>query len=255
MRRMWGIAHLAALACTLGGGVGVLAARGLPAPEVAARQAAMAPAAATAAPASAPAPAPAPLPAPAPAPVLVASAARPAAPTTRSAAPVRAVAVRRAPAPTVPAVAPASEAQRGAAALSRIAYPWRDLGYEIVFLGPQRGLFGKTVPAQRRIEIYVRPSEDETLLAHMIAHELGHAVDVTYNDDARRARWRDLRGIGAATPWFGCSRCTDYATPAGDFAETFALWQVGPPEFRSQMAPPPTAEQFDQLRPLFIPST
>ena len=199
-----------------------------------------------AAPALAATPAPIPTTAPPPVPAPPTTAARSVARAATSAAPT----ARPAVAPAS-AVAVGAEQRRGEQALARITYPWRQLGFSVSFLPGRPGLFGKTVPAEHRIEIYVRTDEDDLLLTHMVAHELGHAVDVSYSDDARRARWLQLRGIDPATPWFGCSLCTDYQTPAGDFAETFALWQAGPRDFRSRMAPPPDAQQLASLQPLF----
>jgi hypothetical protein len=48
-----------------------------------------------------------------------------------------------------------------------------------------------------------------------------------------------MRGIPASTPWFGCSYCSDFATPAGDFAETYAQWQRGTFDSRTKIAPMP----------------
>ena len=56
-----------------------------------------------------------------------------------------------------------------------------------------------------------------------------------------------LRGIDPATPWFGCDRCADFDTPAGDFAETFALLLLGPKDFRGRIAPPPNRTQISEL--------
>src|SRR5438309_2307783 len=121
-------------------------------------------------------------------------------------------------------------------ALARISYPWRQLGYRIVFMGPEPGMWGRT--SQRSlstIEIYVRPDESVDMLAHVVAHEIGHAVDLVYGTDQRRSLWLELRGI-SPRPWFTCSMCQDFSTPAGDFAEIFAYWQLG--DFsRSELAP------------------
>ena len=58
-----------------------------------------------------------------------------------------------------------------------------------------------------------------------------------------RAAYAAMRGIPAGTPWFGCSYCTDFATPAGDFAETYAQWQRGASDSRTEVAaiPDPAA--------------
>ena len=137
-------------------------------------------------------------------------------------------------------------------ALALIDFPWKQLEYEIVFLPARRGFRAMTIQKERRIEIYVRPADDTGLLAYDIAHELGHAIDFSHNTHEIRRKWMELRGIDSATPWFGCNRCTDYSTPAGDFAETFALLLLGPEHFSSRIAPKPTQEQIPALMPFFL---
>jgi hypothetical protein len=152
------------------------------------------------------------------------------------------------------AVSGTPEEQAGRAALARVTYPWAATGYTIVFSGARPGLFGLTKADERRIEIYVRPGENPDLLAHVIAHEIGHAVDKTFNNAARRAQWLAIRGLAPSTGWFTCNRCHDFDTPAGDYAETFALWQLGLHDFRGTVAPEPDAAMLARLVPLFAPS-
>jgi hypothetical protein len=150
------------------------------------------------------------------------------------------------------AAPPAAPQAKAAAALARISYPWRQLGYRINFLGPQPGVSGRTSPRSMGfIDIYIRPDESVDMLAHVIAHEIGHAVDLTYGNDQRRQLWDELRGM-SPRPWFTCNMCEDFATPAGDFAETFAYWQLHDMS-RSQLGPAPTPAQLAQLEPLFNP--
>jgi hypothetical protein len=132
-------------------------------------------------------------------------------------------------------------------ALALIHYPWEKLGYEIIFLGPRPGYRAMTISDRRRIEVYVRPGDDISLLAFDLAHELGHAFDLERNNTARRNRWREMRGISQSVPWFGCNRCPDYQTPAGDFAETFALLLLGPKNYHSRIALAPTPEEIPDL--------
>ena len=140
---------------------------------------------------------------------------------------------------------------RPESALALLQIPWKDLGYEIVFMPARPGFRAMTFPGQRRIEIYARPQDDLDLLAYDIAHELGHAIDVSYNTAETRKRWMVARGIDPATAWFGCDRCSDYNTPAGDFAETFALILIGPKYFRSRIAVRPTPENIPVLAEFF----
>ena len=140
---------------------------------------------------------------------------------------------------------------RQQAALALIPFPWQQLKYDIVFLQPRVGIRAMTFPMGHRIEIYARPQDDIHLLAYDIAHELGHAMDMTYNTNETRRKWMELRGIDPVTPWFGCDKCSDYSTPAGDFAETFALLLFGPKGFKGRIAPPPTPLQIPLLFPFF----
>ena len=149
------------------------------------------------------------------------------------------------------AVAASPEMMRNNAALSMITFPWQVLEYQIVFMDPQTGYRAMTYPKQHRIEIYARPGDDSPRLAHDIAHELGHAVDVTYNTPEMRRKWMELRGIDPDTSWFACNKCSDFSSPAGDFAETFALLQVGPEYFSGRIASRPTAEDIPRLIAFF----
>ena len=133
---------------------------------------------------------------------------------------------------------------RGQRALEHISYPWAERlpGWQIEFLGGRPGLFGLTKVDQKRIEIYVRDDQSEDLLVHIIAHEIGHAVDVTLNDGPDRRRWQEIRGVGDE-PWWPDSAASDFETGAGDFAEVFAYWQVQSDNYRSKLGPKPDEAQ------------
>lgn len=148
-------------------------------------------------------------------------------------------------------VEPSDPRSRGEAALATISYPWEQLlpGWTIDFLPEKSGLFGLTLVPDKRIEVYVRDNQTEALLAHVIAHELGHAIDVTLNDGPDRRAWAEARGTGSS-PWWPGNGTTDFSTGAGDFAESFAAWQVGSGSFRSTLAGPPTDAQIELLAQL-----
>jgi hypothetical protein len=105
---------------------------------------------------------------------------------------------------------------------------------------------------EHRVEVYVRAADTPQTLSYTLAHELGHVIDLTASTPARRAAYRDLRGLGEAAPWFGCDACTDVETPAGDFAETvgYALTDPGY-DWSSRLGPRPTPAQVAAVRALY----
>jgi hypothetical protein len=149
--------------------------------------------------------------------------------------------------------APYSIQVRGEAALRRLSYPYQQLGYTVTFLPGVSGYFGRGFHEQRRIEIYVRSGESDEALAHVVAHEIGHAIDWMYHTPSRDHEWLQLRGVDPSTEWAPCPFCTDFGAPSGDFAESFALWQLGNTDFRSTLAARPTSAQLQQLAHLFYP--
>ncbi len=143
--------------------------------------------------------------------------------------------------------------ERGQAALALVEFPWaqRLPGWKISFHPERSGVYGYTLVTERRIEVYVRSDQTDQLLAHVVAHEIGHAIDVTHNDGADRDRWVKARGLGQA-PWWPADGAADFSTGAGDFAESFAAWQVGSESFRSKLGPAPSSEQQTLLRQLAL---
>ena len=166
-----------------------------------------------------------------------------------------------APAAVVP-VAASTSASPGTGTLEQAtgAQAWRlisfDLGrlpgWTVVFLPGRVGYRARTLPEEKRVEIYVRQGDTAPMVAYDLGHELGHAVDVTYSTPARRSSYRSIRGIPADARWFGCADCTDFATPAGDFAETFGFMVTDPGfNWRSVLGRAPTNEQIAAVTALY----
>ncbi|MDA3040088.1 MAG: hypothetical protein O3C27_11275 [Actinomycetota bacterium] len=171
--------------------------------------------------------------------------------TTNSRAIAPATTLRPTAAPTTDE--PRTPTERGHEALELITYDWRDKlsDWSIVFAPGREGVLGLTYVDDKTIEVFVRDDQTAALLAHVIAHEMGHAVDVTLNSSDERERWQEARDIGSA-PWWPDDGATDFLTGAGDFAESFAAWQVGSGDFRSKLAGPPNAAQLGLLAELCV---
>ena len=171
--------------------------------------------------------------------------------------------------------------QRAEIALSQINYDWETNleGWSIQFLTPVGRASGYTWTEHRRIEVFVKDDADQARIRRILAHELGHAVDVTLNTGDERREWLAQRA-GQGTPpqeippqeippqeippqeippqeippqeipWWPSSAAPDFETGAGDFAEVFAAWEVGIDDYRSTVAPVPSDADFALLERL-----
>lgn len=182
-------------------------------------------------------------------------------PTTAPPAPATTVVTAAVPAtPRVtaaPRVAAASTPalslqERGELALGLISFPVAATRYTMVFAGHLDGILGITDNSNRTITIYIRNGQSTSSIARVIAHEIGHAVDFGLLTWAKRAEYMSIRGL-TADSWYPCNLCEDYASPAGDFAEVFAYWQLGPGDFRSMMSGEPSPEQLAALVHILSP--
>jgi hypothetical protein len=124
---------------------------------------------------------------------------------------------------------PGAPASVGAAAEALIAYDFRAVlsGWSFVYEGPRDGYRGNTNTVTRTISIYVSDGDTPQAVADVIAHEVGHAIDVMYLGDDQRAEWLDQRGIDAG--WWPHSGASDFHVGAGDFAEAVATTIVESP--------------------------
>ena len=182
-------------------------------------------------------------------------------PAPERAAPPRAVRpatepLRRTPGPVLSRAArsaPSYPVRRGEAALAALDWPWRELVFDVRFEAHRGRFLGLTDASTRTITVYVKRGQSEGDLRTTIAHELGHALDAVTGTQEMRRGYRAVRGIDPDVPWYPCDRCEDLRSPAGDFAETFARWLVGPAYARRTLVPPPDAEQLEALDYFFRP--
>ncbi len=147
--------------------------------------------------------------------------------------------------PTVMASAMSAD-ERIDRALAMVQLDWANMlpGWTLEFRGPRDGYQGVTFPKQHLIQVYIRSSSTPTLIAHVIAHEVGHAVDVTYLDDDDRSGFSIMRGRSANAVWWAGDGATDFASGAGDWAESFSWWATGGVgQWRSDLGSPPDAVQ------------
>lgn len=156
------------------------------------------------------------------------------------------------PARAVERLSSASARETASRAVGLIRYDWRNglPGWELRFVDGRRGYRGLTHSTQRVIEVFVRDDDTPVVLAHVTAHEIAHAIDVTYFGPEQRGTWAAVRGLRPGAPWFVQSGGSDFASGAGDFAESFAWWQTTGSQWFGQLGPPPTVTQLGVLAQL-----
>ncbi len=173
----------------------------------------------------------------------------PASSTSTSVAP--ATTIELAPPTTSASTTTATSVPLGQQALDRVSFDWRTRfpNWVVEFRSAREGIRALTYPAERRREVFVRPSDTASTLHRVFAHELGHLIDVELNNDEDRARWFETRGIAQSTPWWPSASAPDFDTGAGDFAEAFAVWETGVSS-RSTVGDQPDAADLELLREL-----
>lgn len=125
----------------------------------------------------------------------------------------------------------------GGAALELVRVDPASLGYTVVFAAGRPGVRADLDRSSKTIRVYLRRGDTRAIVAHDIAHELGHAYDAERMTDASRRAYLDRRGVPAAA--WTATDASDYAVGAGDFAEVYALCHAASPDFRSTLAPRP----------------
>lgn len=135
----------------------------------------------------------------------------------------------------------------GLAAEALLPFDWQQAlpNWQINYRGHNTQFRGLTYPYDKTIEIFVRESDTPERLVSILAHELGHAIDVEYLSANDRDEWLAVRGIQNA-PWWSDAYSSDFQSGAGDFAEAFAVWAIND-ESSSEIAGQPTSAQLQHL--------
>ncbi|MEE9413814.1 MAG: hypothetical protein V3V01_00935 [Acidimicrobiales bacterium] len=81
---------------------------------------------------------------------------------------------------------------------------------------------GLTFADDKRIEIFVRADDTPESVAGVLAHEVAHALDVSFLNDDQRLGWLTARGID--TQWWVSDGLSDFSAGQGDFAEAFSVY-------------------------------
>ena len=119
-------------------------------------------------------------------------------------------------------------------------------GWRIEVMPGRGGEQGRTFSSTRTIELYVRDSLSDSVLAYALEHEAAHSWDFTTLTRTQREQWADARGYPEKVDqWYGGGGnvSDDRDLPAGDFAEAAAACVRGPAHHRSGLGGPPTADQ------------
>ena len=130
---------------------------------------------------------------------------------------------------TVSEYTPGDPESVGRAAEALIGFDYRAVldGWTFEYGGPRDGYRGNTNTVSRTISVYVGEYDTPQVVAEVIAHEVGHALDIMYLDDDTRIEWMEMRGVTEG--WWPHSGASDFHVGAGDYAEAVAKLIVDSP--------------------------
>jgi len=124
-------------------------------------------------------------------------------------------------------------------------------GWQFVGRPEKSGIRGLTYPIEGQVHIFVREDDTEVLLAGVLAHELGHVIDVASFNTEVRDEYQVAAEQNPNTDYWPNAESPDFDTKAGDFAEAVRVnfqQRIGQPiDDRSTVSPPgntPAAEAF-----------
>jgi len=134
-------------------------------------------------------------------------------------------------------------AEMGNAAEATVEFDFRSAlpDWQIGYADDHPDFLGVTLSAQQLITVHVEADATVEIVAAVLMHEVGHAIDLEFLDDEMRSEWIDLRGMPAT--WWPGNGLSDFAVGAGDFAEAVSALTTGSPS--SSVYGEFTAEQLD----------
>lgn len=117
--------------------------------------------------------------------------------------------------------------QLGAAAEETIDFDFRAAlpEWEFVYAPDHPDFLGVTRSDDKSITVHVESDATVDIVAAVLMHEVGHALDLERLDDNDRAAWIGLRDIPAT--WWPGNGLSDFAVGAGDFAEAVSAYTTG----------------------------
>lgn len=120
-------------------------------------------------------------------------------------------------------------AEIGAAAEDSIAFDFRSAlpEWQIGYAEDHPDFLGVTRSEAKSIIVHVEPDASVGVVAAVLMHEVGHAIDLERLSDDQRAEWIELRGMPST--WWPGNGLSDFAVGAGDFAEAVSALTTGSP--------------------------
>lgn len=118
-------------------------------------------------------------------------------------------------------------AEIGARAEATVDFDFRAAlpGWDIVYALDHPDFLGVTRSDDKSITVHVEPGATADVVAAVLMHEVGHALDLERLSDSERAEWIALRDMPAT--WWPGNGLSDFAVGAGDFAEAVSAYTTG----------------------------